>query len=660
MLRPSFSRVALLSVAVLMTACPPKVPKPPVKTPPAFDPLLASMIATLPLNTPGGCTPSNVFRGARARDFTVQALFATRRNPTQQAEQPPPPRLARFCRVTPKSRRPFRIEQVEEFKSDAQANVRLAPDYPLVTLAGDVFDASWPAFRDAFLAKAGRVEAVGPVGANPVRVALVDAAAGGAPDWAVTAATGGQHENHGVVLARLIQELTCDNGDPTTQCLTDVRGYQALNTTIDNVTVGSQGDLASAIYDATYDADPNLPWILNLSLGWAPIPALGGTPGSDDEGALPGAASVHEALEFAVCNNAAVFAASGNDLGGPNGFYDDGPIYPARWEHQYRNVDCGQFGLSKTVNWPLVFSVSAIELQNRRLSISRTDSFGGFAAYGFGGVGLRAPGSADATTALSGTSVATAVASAAAAAAWAVEPALTAGDLYRQLHKSLDKINATAGQSDFPDPNGNKEIADVRVCKALQEACNRAGSCGQTIACPSPPPVVNVAMGSFGPGVANMSPSAGWVKNNNCVTLETWIPAGGAGAPYKCPEDLPTSVDELPWVNPQPGWDPCDACLFKVEAPTNQLVFTLEKSALGGFGEAWLLVEGAGGMLSAYDIGAAVRVSGSSLGGLTTPVLVEGIVLPGAMGGPYSGKLLGELAGSAGNASVAGPVGRAP
>ena len=97
-------------------------------------------------------------------------------------------------------------------------------------------------------------------------------------------------------------------------------------------------------------------------------------------------------------------------------------------------------------------------------------------------------------------------------------------------------------------------------------------------------------------------------------------------------------------------------CLYKVEVPSNQAAFALEAAAFAGLQNAWLVFESGSGSRVAFDVGASIKGAGGSLGGLTTPVQMDGLGMPPGLTNPLGARLLGELAGASGSTSLAGSV----
>ncbi|MEQ9501174.1 MAG: hypothetical protein RIT81_30175 [Deltaproteobacteria bacterium] len=170
-------------------------------------------------------------------------------------------------------------------------------------------------WRDWFLTSAGAFTTTA-VPAGPVQVVVIDdlehpaplaRSSTGVAQWVASHASGSQH---GAIVARVVQELSCPFG--ATSCLVDVSARAALVEAPELMTGAPVGDavtfhtaVVAAIQDHAATSDP---LVLNVSLG------------AKLDGTAPGVLSrwiLEDALELAACNGAVVVASSGNILG-PN------------------------------------------------------------------------------------------------------------------------------------------------------------------------------------------------------------------------------------------------------------------------------------------------------------------------------------------------------
>ncbi|MBX2801257.1 MAG: S8/S53 family peptidase [Myxococcales bacterium] len=167
--------------------------------------------------------------------------------------------------------------------------------------------------------------------------------------------------------------------------------------------------------------------VLNLSIAWHPDynDDLGTSTGTE----RPDVAAVHDALRYATCSGALIFASVGNRTGADGSNKDDGPMYPAAWADELVvDEDCARFDFpDRALNErPLLYAVGAVGADNEPLGLSRPGSQPPLLAFGRQAISdlflaqqiLEEPPNPE-FTAMTGTSVATAIVSAAAARAWA-------------------------------------------------------------------------------------------------------------------------------------------------------------------------------------------------------------------------------------------------
>lgn len=288
-----------------------------------------------------------------------------------------------------------------------------------------------------------------------VRLTLLDTAPTGAvADLPAPIGT----EGHGEALAAALDALTCAGAPDChvairTRAALPLRTDDALATTWTVPAGGRYGSLdwlAQAIVRevrAWQRWSPDAHLVLNLSLGWHEDYGGSQLPLSEPDRA--DARAVYDAIRFARCSGALVFAAAGNRYGGG---LDQGPLYPAAWAEV--TIDPGicasELGVPATLTYkaPLVFAVGGVGADDQPLAVSRDDSEPQFVAYGdhfdHEGFGALAP--------LTGSSAATAVVAAAAAHLWSEAPSLTADEVALRLYAAGDDVGrfASAAYGDVP------------------------------------------------------------------------------------------------------------------------------------------------------------------------------------------------------------------
>lgn len=571
------------------------------------------------------CDAAAVLGARLASKFVARTLVRAR-----QAGAPIPRRLQRYCVLAPIPPNPAqqapmaRIavgDREELTKNLEKAGYTFAYDYPVVLPSAAPLESAKPAHRTTFLQRAGAPDpsqAVWPSGLDPMRIALVDSLKGSGAGWSYGALA---TDNHGAPLARLIEELVCEAGSPNNKCLAEVIAYDALhNTTPEGDPAGALNDLADAITEAVVDANGKAQ-IVNISLGWVPVPALGGP----DINNLPAPAqAVYDALKFAVCHDSVVFAAAGNNLGGPNGQYDTGPVYPAGWQGDIK-FSCKDYGGSGTYEGTLVHAVGGVTAKANKMALTRNLAFPTLAAYAVDGtawaVNQPTTDPDEHTAPLTGTSVASAVASAAAATRWVLQPSLNRTTLPTSLRQP---ISGSPDPADWAYPPGTTTVSRLRVCEQAAAACVGNPSCGGQFSClsetapgPTAPELVNIA---------DQLPSkvVSGLISKTCIGGPVWGPPGNT----TCMDGYTNSIDESPWVHPQPGCDPCIVCLFQRMATPSGGRF------LGGLNNpcmtslrSWLVLDDGINQLT-IDVGGIVEdagLQGDYLGSTTNGVVLEGL-----------------------------------
>ena len=342
--------------------------------------------------------------------------------------------------------------------------------------------------RDAFrrqvdaVARLDRDASIAPA---PVWVAVIDSS----PDAydGGRAVLGSSGHGHGV--ARIIRELACPDPTDTTQaCLADVHHILALDLRAPGIPdpvnggyFGTLGGLAAAIGRAVRewaDAGGSSNLIINLSVGWEPY--YGGAFSGTDYAALdPATRSVYAAMQEASCNGALIFAAAGNDPGGP--IRPSSTMFPAGWNAKDAplSADCLSLGsaLAPATEWkrPTVYAVGGVDFEDAPLLIGRPGSEPPLVATADNGVVAFAAGATTSIDPLRGTSVAAAVASAAASIVWGFRPRLDIPDVVSTLYDAATPLGRGADVclEGVPCPTGTQfhEVRRLSVCNSMRLAC---------------------------------------------------------------------------------------------------------------------------------------------------------------------------------------------
>ncbi|MEL7370698.1 MAG: S8 family serine peptidase [Myxococcota bacterium] len=341
-------------------------------------------------------------------------------------------RLRHFCRVSlenPSDAWPLLSDVLAQIPNGES----IGPNFAALSGQGQLEDAVSAERRVAFHHRAGTANlSILPPPAKIPTIAMIDSApTSDHPTWTQSYP---HPADHGLTLARIAEELICVDGDPNNayngQCWGQVRPHQALrfgSSFKPGRTHGSLGDLAAAIHDAALAAPEG---IINISIAWS-NPCMGGERGDITASETPAAAAVHEALQYARCQDMAIFAAAGNELGTIGSRYEAGMMYPAQWAESFdapSPTQCShEFSVSgaHAGSLRLVTAVGGVH-DAMPLALARPDGEPRLVAEGHNGVALLKPSDPLQTTLLlSGTSVSTMVVSAAtaiAAAATAMPP----------------------------------------------------------------------------------------------------------------------------------------------------------------------------------------------------------------------------------------------
>lgn len=433
----------------------------------------------------------------------------------------------------------------------------LIEDVPVVEPMTPPSTSPWSAEELAFYAglRASLLQHVGTAALLPVfppvpraRVVVIDTA----PDAPPAGVQAGS-SRHGDTLAHLIEDVVCLPPVPglPPRCAAEVTTELAMPWMqpgvlgINGGRTGTLMELARAIerailhWDRDTLADPLTPrqLILNLSLGWEHGPS-----GIADCFANPAAPVgltaqlVQRVLQYASSRGVLVFAAAGNDSGGPS------PRQRLTCPGSYQGL------LSSTQPRPLLMAVSGVDYADRPLEsvrqLGRTSlvgtSFGGMAW----GTGDQAPPS------LVGSSVGTAVVSAVAALVWAQQPSWTAAAVAQAVYSGGVLVPTDPAEACPVGFSCNTRRASV--CGALQAA-------GASVAC-------------------TPAAAGGWSSPPLPTELAALIAAlpGAPGNPVQVIADPPTSIiprfmvpsaQVEPWTFPMPIQATCPTCYASMSTP---------------------------------------------------------------------------------------------
>jgi hypothetical protein len=484
----------------------------------------------------------------------------------------------------------------------------------------DVTQAVGRVAESAYYAAVDQVHPL-PDGANggpaAIRVSVVDSTPRGYDEGV---AMDGRSD-HGLNVGRIVRKIACPGDGAGVNCV----GFVSHNLALPMVTptiatpalggfFGYQSQLAASLQAAVSDwkahnagaaaADetPHERLVINVSLGWEPIYG-GAVPAAGPAGLAPPVRAVYDALQHAACNGALVFAAAGNDPGGPTPV--GGAMYPAAWEQrpaptfaQCAALEGAGYAESPSrpiyplpgVNAyrPLIYGVAGVNHNDFPLANARPGSSGRLVAT----AQLAAtryevsPGVWDHTQAISGSSAAAAATSGAAAAVWGYRPELRPYEIAQRLYDSAVSLSpdfygtarrAKVCQSGFNC--GTMNVKRLDVCAALTAACAGAPSlCFAAAAAPacatpakytgSGPDLSSVdadytarldatfdasALSSGLPGLSACGHTTGAV-------LYRTRPNAGAYPADACPTRQLYGEGMLPFVGPQPTAPICAEC----------------------------------------------------------------------------------------------------
>ncbi len=476
------------------------------------------------------------------------------------------------------------------------------------------------------LAEAAYYEAVGQVhplpdgaagGPAAIRVAVVDSTPRGYDEGV---AMDGRSD-HGLNVGRIIRKIACPGDGAGVNCVGFVAHDLALPMVTPTVATpalggffGYQSQLAASIRTAVSDwrahnagaagagEATHERLVINLSLGWEPVYG-GAVPAAGPAGLAPPVRAVYDALQHAACQGALVFAAAGNDPGGPTPAA--GAMLPAAWEQrpaptfaQCTALEGAGYAENPSrpiyplpgVNAyrPLIYAAAGVNHNDYPLANARPGSSGRLVAT----AQLAAtryevsPGVWDHTQAISGSSAAAAATSGAAAAVWGYRPELRPYEIAQRLYDSAVSLSpdfyrsarrASVCQSGFNC--GNLSVKRLDVCTALTAACAGAPSlCFAAAAAPTCAPRAKYT--GSGPDLGSLEAdyvavldatfdasalSSGLAGLTACghttgsVLYRTRANAGAYPADA-CPTRQLYGEGMLPFVGPQPTAPICAEC----------------------------------------------------------------------------------------------------
>ncbi|EDM79257.1 hypothetical protein PPSIR1_03933 [Plesiocystis pacifica SIR-1] len=327
--------------------------------------------------------------------------------------------------------------------------------------------------------------------------------------------------SHGIQMGELIEGIRCPGSAP--ECvITPLQFHLAMTRESwdsapnwDNGGhFGSQADIAMGIYDALANwkrrqqmaPQPPVRLVINLSLGWEPI-------AGDADSLLADAAdfergpsrAVYDALRYAACEGALVFAAAGNNPE-PGCDGHEGVLIPATFQGEAAPTasECAALGFeapddpelpifADAATRPLVYAVGGLDSRDAPLPNARADAQVALAALGANSASGKVPGVT--SLALTGTSVSTAVASGTAALVWSYRPELRPDEVADLIYASAWPTGASV---DAVGVDGHAEVRRICVCAALSSACadQDPAECPQ-LDCTAVAPAADANLGDF-------------------------------------------------------------------------------------------------------------------------------------------------------------------
>jgi hypothetical protein len=483
----------------------------------------------------------------------------------------------------------------------------LDPDCMVVASLGDsgfAVEAAASSLDQAFFTAAEAPTSMTlPAEVSPVTVAVIDSW----PDPGLygTAA-------HGFGMGNIIRRLAC-SATPSS-CYVQPQPYLALDLVAPGVRddvhggyFGFQGRLARVIVDAVEafrTSGSNGHLVLNFSLGWdARYNTDAGGVVTDPVNAT------REALEYAACQGALSIAAAGNAGSGPTA--GSGPMYPAGW-NQLAAPSC-----AGPVSRPLVYAVSGVDDRDLPLHNARPGGRAPLVAPGF-----QAPGIDGSVTVgpYTGSSVSAAVTTAAAATVWHLSGSLRADEVMGMISASAVPTPDMADFCSGTCVNARR----VSLCRAVEGVLGTGG--------------VSCVKHGYGAGLNPVWPGNATSLFQSLVVSEGHLPFDGTNltaltmpagcssplhtlgmvAPYPsvyspCPSDLLPNEVVAPAVTPQPGSDPCPACMYELESADSVIYLGISENIDSPVYAETLVLSNKVGVVERYDLGRARDSTGNLL-----------------------------------------------
>ncbi len=428
------------------------------------------------------------------------------------------------------------------------------------------------AFKQAIEALVQLPQTIPSHGPSKTKVLVVDTAPTTPPPLLGVGQSG-----HGRAVSLLIQSLVCPLAGGS-KCTTEIhndlalkRFFQGQEIIKDDASGGffaTQGDLAQSIFRgsrAILNASAANRLIVNLSVAWDPQYGGSGAPSNFKTPVL----AVYEALRYIRCRDALVFAAAGNDPGGPAAI--NGPAYPAAWQHHLRptSSECfADFGLNTPAFGPnrLIQAVSAVGFDDKAALNQRPGAGARLVAPGVSAVTYdHYLSPAQPTKIYTGSSISTAVTSAAAAALWYYRPTLDADQVVQELSRSAINLRRPA---DFPSGGSylSNQVKRVSLCHTVRRACARSRVCTSIPSCPAKVPGRQIVVGSLGLTASSTSVSQApfsysYALPGSCGSTSLRTDTSTLGSP--CPHRQFYGAGVTPWVDPQPSDPVCSTCYCK-------------------------------------------------------------------------------------------------
>lgn len=375
--------------------------------------------------------------------------------------------------------------------ADAPVTAPLAPPSSVALV-----DAAWNDLRSASLKMAGVAGAPIQSSARAAFVGVVDSAR---QETSTGEASTGSYE-HGEVVGRIVREIGGTAGALHVLSTTGLPRGASGAISPDGGYYGYTSDVAEAIVRAvdawraqTATDNVKRPLVLNLSLGWEPANYIG-LATNTATGALSSflatsvtnipQRSVFQALQYASCSGAVIFAAAGNASEGAGATKT--LMYPAAFESvpapnalQCKNAGFNYTAVAPaTTNARLVYAVGGLDGADADIYNARALGLPRLAAYGDSVSVARAAAFGGHTGVMTGTSMSTAVASAVAAYSWSFRPALSGHDVVATMYAASLPLVRTATACSY---SGACEVRRVSLCESASKLLGIGGGCTATV-----------------------------------------------------------------------------------------------------------------------------------------------------------------------------------